>query len=124
MAKVIALVLSVLITLATPAESAAADPVRSKNGPATSRSYAKTTMLARYGWNKVQYRCLDQIWTRESHWNHKAKNKNSSAYGIPQILGLKDKNPKVQVDKGLKYIKHRYGTPCKAWKFWQTHGWY
>lgn len=108
----------------TPVVMKSSDPVRSKAGPATSRSYARTTMLSRYRWNKVQYRCLDNIWTRESNWNHKAKNKHSSAFGIPQMLGLKAKDPRVQIDKGLEYIKSRYGTPCKAWKFWRRHGWY
>jgi len=30
----------------------------------------------------------------------------------------------TQVRWGLGYIKGRYDTPCKAWSFWQAHGWY
>ena len=61
-----------------------------------------------------QYLCLDALWERESKWNPKANNKRSSAYGIPQLLKLKTNDPYKQIDAGLKYIAHRYGTPCKA----------
>jgi hypothetical protein len=71
-----------------------------------------------YSHNKLtsakQYLCLEQLWTRESQWNPKAKNPKSSAYGIPQLLKLKTTDPYKQIDAGLKYIAHRYGTPCKA----------
>ena len=61
-----------------------------------------------------QYLCLVRLWERESKWNPKADNKRSSAYGIPQLLKLKTNDPYKQIDLGLKYISHRYGTPCKA----------
>ncbi len=64
--------------------------------------------------NSRQYLCLEKLWTRESQWNPRADNKRSSAYGIPQLLKLKTKDPYKQIDAGLKYIAHRYGTPCKA----------
>jgi hypothetical protein len=25
---------------------------------------------------------------------------------------------------GTAYIKERYGSPTKAWSFWQSNGWY
>jgi hypothetical protein len=37
-------------------------------------------------------------WYKESRWNYKAKNPKSSAYGIPQILGLKELSPIKQID--------------------------
>ena len=83
-----------------------------------SRSYAHKRM------SQAQFKCLDNIWTRESNWNHKSANKHSSAYGIPQMLHMKETNPYKQIDIGLKYIEERYGTPCKAWEFWQIHYWY
>jgi hypothetical protein len=64
--------------------------------------------------NHRQYLCLEKLWQRESHWNPLADNKKSTAYGIPQLLKLKTNNPYEQIDAGLKYISHRYGTPCKA----------
>ncbi len=64
--------------------------------------------------NHRQYLCLEKLWTRESQWNPRADNKRSTAYGIPQLLKLKTKDPYLQIDAGLKYIAHRHGTPCKA----------
>lgn len=87
-------------------------------------SPAKSRAYARYILPLAQYKCVDVIWTRESHWNHKADNPRSSAFGIPQMLNLKEKNPYRQIDRGLLYIKQRYGTPCKALAFHNTHGYY
>lgn len=61
-----------------------------------------------------QYRCLVELWTMESHWNPRADNPKSSAYGIPQLLNMKSTNPYVQIDKGLIYITKRYSNSCKA----------
>jgi len=61
-----------------------------------------------------QYRCLVTLWSMESQWSPTAKNKKSSAYGIPQLLKMTERNPYKQIDLGLKYITHRYGNPCKA----------
>jgi hypothetical protein len=61
-----------------------------------------------------QYRCLVTLWRMESQWLPTAKNKKSSAYGIPQLLKMTERNPYKQIDLGLKYITHRYGNPCKA----------
>ncbi len=74
--------------------------------------------------NSRQYLCLEKLWTRESHWNPLADNKRSNAYGIPQLLKLKTKDPYLQIDAGLKYISHRYGTPCKALAFHLKRGYY
>ncbi len=60
------------------------------------------------------YRCLVILWRMESQWNPKAKNPKSSAYGIPQLLKMTERNPYKQIDLGLKYIAYRYGNPCKA----------
>jgi len=60
------------------------------------------------------YRCLVILWRSESQWNPKAKNPKSSAYGIPQLLKMTERNPYKQIDLGLKYIVKRYGNPCKA----------
>lgn len=71
-----------------------------------------------------EYRCLELLWNRESLWNPTANNPKSSAYGIPQLLKLKDKDPYTQIDKGLAYIKHRHNTPCKAWDYHKRTGHY
>jgi hypothetical protein len=72
----------------------------------------------------TQYRCLELLWNKESRWNPRADNPKSTAYGIPQLLKLKAKDPYIQMDLGLKYIKHRYLTPCKALAFHRSTGHY
>jgi hypothetical protein len=64
--------------------------------------------------NSKEYRCLELLWDKESRWDPRADNPKSTAYGIPQLLKLKAKDPYIQIDLGLKYIAHRYGKPCKA----------
>ena len=64
-----------------------------------------------------QYRCLVVLWRMESQWSPTAKNKKSSAYGIPQLLKMTERNPYKQIDLGLKYITHHRiykGDVCKA----------
>ena len=77
--------------------------------------------------NYKEFVCLEKLWTKESNWRPKAKNKNSSAYGIPQLLKMKETNPYKQIDLGLKYIaKHKVykGDVCKALSHHRKHGWY
>ncbi len=71
-----------------------------------------------------EYRCLELLWMRESRWDPRADNPKSSAYGIPQLLKLKVLDPYLQIDLGLKYIKHRHLTPCKAWAYHLKTGHY
>ena len=79
-----------------------------------------------------QYLCLVKLWTQESHWNPKALNKSSGAYGIAQFLPTtwgnynlkKTSNSMKQVEYGLHYITKRYVTSCNAWKHEQIFGWY
>ncbi len=90
-------------------------------------------LLLDAGFNIDQFPCLDKLWTKESHWNTKASNASSGAYGIPQALPG-DKmaaygsdwrtNPVPQIKWGLSYIKGRYGSPCAAWDHSQATGWY
>ena len=71
-----------------------------------------------------QYYCIEQLWHKESRWSPTAKNARSSAYGIPQILNLKEQNPFKQIDRGLRYIEHRHQTPCQALDFHNRKGYY
>jgi len=71
-----------------------------------------------------QYYCIEQLWHKESRWSPTAKNARSSAFGIPQILKMKETNPFKQIDRGLRYIEHRHGTPCNALSFHNRKGYY
>ena len=82
------------------------------------KHYAKWQLSAK------EFKCLNKLWYKESRWNHKADNPHSTAYGIPQLLKMTETDPLKQVDLGLKYIKHRHSTPCKAWSFHLKRNWY
>ncbi|MFF3069555.1 transglycosylase SLT domain-containing protein [Kitasatospora sp. NPDC057936] len=80
-----------------------------------------------------QLQCFSNIVSRESTWNPLAVNASSGAYGLVQALpGSKmasagsdwRTNPATQIKWGLDYMNSRYGSPCGAWSFWQTHHWY
>ena len=90
-------------------------------------------LMLKAGFDLDQFGCLERLWTKESHWNHRAANRSSGAYGIPQALpGSKmasvasdwRTNPATQITWGLGYIEGRYGSPCKAWSHSQSTGWY
>lgn len=81
--------------------------------------YAHTKLL-----NAKEFHCVNLLWTKESQWNPRSDNKHSSAYGIPQLLKMKERDPFKQIDLGLRYIHHRYSTPCKAWSKWKRAGHY
>lgn len=80
----------------------------------------------------VQWKCLNTLWTEESHFNPKALNMSSHAYGIAQFLPTTWANYNLkkavgavdQVKDGLRYIQSRYGSPCNALSFHNVHGWY
>ena len=85
------------------------------------------------GWSKKDYESAVNIIIKESSINPNSVNKSSGACGLfqayPCSKAIKEypdymTNYKSQIDWGLNYIKDRYGTPKKAWAFWQEHKWY
>lgn len=118
--------LTALMTFVAPIDPLINPPVDSARAdvPITYQEFAAQTGKVLYGWNDYQFECLDFIWTKESHWNPKADNPNSSAYGIAQMLGEDSRNAFVQISNGLRYIEHRYDTPCNAMKFWKRNYYY
>jgi hypothetical protein len=107
-------------------------PAGSKPDPGSNKALGKEMAAAR-GWGDDQWGCLERLWDRESHWNERAMNRGSGAYGIPQALpGSKmasagsdwQTSAATQIEWGLGYIAERYGSPCGAWSFKQSHGWY
>ena len=84
---------------------------------------AKSIMFSEYAWGADQFTCLNRLWTKESHWNYRARNKKSGAHGIPQALpAIRMEsissdwrtNPVTQIRWGLRYIEARYMSPCAA----------
>ena len=81
------------------------------------------------------YRCLMQILHKETTGiNPDAKNPDSSARGIGQLLRSTYKNlgmkhstdEKAQLIATLAYIGRKYGAggPCAAWAFHKTHNYF
>jgi len=94
--------------------------------PRALKLYAKQFMKMAYpDWNLSEHRALMKLWGKESGWNHKAQNPNSSAFGVPQLLKLNPQTPApLQIERGLAYIQHRYEKPSVAWSHWRSNGWY
>lgn len=89
-------------------------------------------MAERAGWTGGQWTSLDNLWTKESGWNHLAQNPTSTAFGIPQFLDTtwaevgiaKTSDPKKQIQAGIKYIQGRYGDANAAWAHSVANNWY
>ena len=88
------------------------------------KQIARGKVLAIYKSNH-EWKALFTLWNKESRWDYTADNPRSTAYGIPQMLKMPKDTPMTkQIDLGLKYIKHRYGSPSKALAFHNQNGWY
>lgn len=73
-----------------------------------------------------EMQCIDRLYDAESHWNYKAINKTSGAYGIPQGMSkwLRTATARQQILWGIKYCMVRYGSMCNAYHHWQKNGWH
>ena len=74
--------------------------------------------------NWKQTHCFIAIVNKESRWNPSAR--NGSHYGLGQMRSqhYRTLDPYRQMDSTIKYIKHRYGSMCNAWRFHQKKGYY
>ena len=73
--------------------------------------------------------CLIKLYGKESAFNPLAVGNLSGTkqvYGIPQLKNpiIKDLSANSQIDYGMKYVQHRYRTPCRAWAHWLRKGWH
>lgn len=106
------------ISLFTPAYAVAPDGAKPYI-QMTVREYAAVLVD-----DKKQMKCLGLLYGKESAWNPNAR--SGSHYGIPQgrSIYLRDALPEQQIRWGLKYIDNRYGSPCKAWEFFQRNNYH
>jgi hypothetical protein len=130
-----ATILGVVLVLKTPTGQQLVSPPNGKVIAYYQNDYQRFAIeeLAKRD-NIEQYPCLFELWTKESNWRPKAKNKESTAMGIPQLLkgtwdniGLKPTwDGYKQVSAGLKYLDHRYGKKgvCRAYAHHLAKGWY
>ena len=111
-------------------------PRTAKEQVVSPKSYALRLYMAEGG-NKAGWKCLNELWTMESHWNYKAvgsKTTQGHAYGIPQALPATKMNDigtdwrtnyQTQIRWGLKYLRiHWHGNICKALQHEKRRGWY
>ncbi len=105
--------------------------VRNEQIAAASPREIGQALLPEYGFSADQFPCLDSLYVSESNWRIDADNPTSSAYGIPQALTELHDLPadyttsaESQIRWGLEYIQDSYGSPCSAWSFKQSNGWY
>ena len=113
--------------------SAVSRQVELARTPLGAKKVAKGILMEEYGFAEKEYKCLNQLWTKESNWNYKSRNKRSGAHGIPQALPATKMNvvstdwrtnPVTQIRWGLRYISIRYETPCKALSKHKRSNWY
>ena len=113
--------------------SIAARQVESARQADGAKEVARQIIAQKYRWSERQFACLDNLWTKESKWNYKARNKSSGAHGIAQALPATKMeivgtdwrtNPVTQITWGLKYIEERYEYPCRAWSKSKRSNWY
>ena len=73
-----------------------------------------------------QTECLFRIAIKESNIRYNAVNKTSGAYGAWQFMSksVRGAKPHEQVLLAIDYANYRYGSPCKAWSFWQRNYWW
>lgn len=117
-----------LIAIDTPVKIVDTSNAMSIKTHVTFKQYAKQKIQS-----EDQWKCLDQLYFKESRWDHTAINEYGTAYGIPQLknkLMLK-LDGYEQINYGLKYINHRYGVDhfgytnaCKALHHLKTKGWH
>lgn len=98
------------------------------------KSELKAYLRSHYSGDEIQFECLDALITMESHWNWRAINPTSGAYGIGQALPpVKMKssgldymsNPYTQLKWLLKYTKNRYhNSGCRALYWHLKKGWW
>jgi len=76
--------------------------------------------------NYKQFQCFNMLITKESNWRVEAINPNGNHFGLGQM-----RNPKYRnldgyrmIDWSLRYVAHRHGSSCNAYRHWQKHGWH
>ncbi|QLJ00656.1 transglycosylase SLT domain-containing protein [Streptomyces sp. NEAU-sy36] len=117
------------VAAATTGMALSAAPAQAAPASASSAQAIAHKMIP----DAAQFNAFSKIVERESGWNPTATNSSSGAYGLVQALpGSKmasagpdwKTNPATQIKWGLDYMNSRYGSPVKAWSFWQANGWY
>ena len=90
-------------------------------------------MKNKFGYGDDEYSCFNNIIMRESMWRIERDE--------PQLRRVRHPAGPARIEDGLRrqrladqpghpdhwalgYMKNRYGSPCAAWSFKRSHGWY
>lgn len=81
-----------------------------------------------YNWTEQEWTCLDSLWSQISSWDPNLVDPTTGARGIvgfnPAVHGSLpggfQGSASTQINWGLNYIQEVYGTPCAAWRYWQS----
>ena len=93
-------------------------------------AYAKSLVIEQWGYH--EWESFYTLIHKESSWNHKAENPNSTATGLGQFLDgtwddvgcIKTFDPQEQLRCTIKYIQQRYSNPSKALAFHLDNNYY
>lgn len=124
------LILSAILVQDLPGWQIEMKDIAEKNGDYVAYAILNTT--------PEEFDCVNELLRRESSWRdiprpHKAVNRRSGAYGIPQALPAHKMadvkhdyrtNPITQIKWFFEYTEQRYGDSCTALQHHNRKGWY
>lgn len=124
------LILSVILNQDLPGWQTEMRDIAAANGDYVAYAMLNTT--------PEEFLCVDELLHRESSWRyikrpHRAVNRSSGAYGIPQALPAHKMaemghdyrtNPITQIKWFFEYTEKRYGDACAALRHHDRKGWY
>ena len=113
-------VLCLIVGLLSQTTISTAQAIGTKTDADHYKLYAHSRIIS---WSET--RCFIALIDRENrHWNPSAR--NGSHFGIGQMRNTKyrELDGYRQIDWTLRYIAHRYSTPCKAWEFFKANGYH
>ncbi|WP_431868653.1 hypothetical protein [Nocardiopsis eucommiae] len=85
-----------------------------------------------YNWTDQEWTCLDSLWGSMSNWDPGLVDPTTGARGIVGFNAAQhgslpsgfDQSASAQISWGLGHIQEQYGSPCTAWRYWQSTGTY
>ena len=97
----------------------------------TSGAYAyknHSMNLKLYAHNQIkdweQFNCYNRLIFKESSWRYWVRNGSHTGLGQMRSEWYGTLSPRKQIRVHLRYIEHRYQTPCKAERHFNKIGWH
>jgi hypothetical protein len=74
--------------------------------------------------NWTQFECYNRLIFKESSWRYWVRNGSHTGLGQMRSEWYGTLSPRKQIRVHLRYIEHRYSTPCKAERHFNKVGWH